>query len=205
MSRLLDAIDVNPPETQEEGGRGITPPATPRRPDPPDGQFPGTRRRIPWRAVLAITASFFAGVLFFGGIVYKRLARMADQRLEEGAFAGTVNIFAAPDRIGLGDSFTPRTLGARLELDGYTSRPDASGAWYRVGTQDVEISPAPGGGDAVLVKFSQGKISSITGQQDHKSRQTYNLEPRLLTNLSGDREKRRLVKFGQVPQMLVNT
>ena len=55
-----------------------------------------------------------------------------------------------------------------------------------------------------VIKFSDGKIRSIVSLQDNTPRPQYQLEPQLITNLSGpSREKRRFVKFRDIPPVLV--
>src|SRR5580765_4721039 len=61
-------------------------------------------------AFWAITFSFLAGILFFGGMQYLRLARLADRRLAEGPFSASVDILAAPFTIAVGDTLTQKDL-----------------------------------------------------------------------------------------------
>ena len=49
-----------------------------------------------------------------------------------------------------------------------------------------------------------GKISRIVSLQDHTERKVFDLEPQLIANLSGQREKRRLVHFSDIPPSLVH-
>jgi penicillin-binding protein 1B len=70
----------------------------------------------------------------------------------------------------------------------------------------VEIFPGRDSHGAVepgIIEFSNGKVSRIVSLQDHTERQSLALEPRLLANLSQARERRRLVKFGDLPPQLV--
>ncbi|MEO8595782.1 MAG: PBP1A family penicillin-binding protein [Candidatus Solibacter sp.] len=204
MPRTLDAIDSLTPENQEQLPQEATPPAAP--PDPAWNEPPRKRtRRFSLRAVLAIGASFLAGLLFFGGIFYLRLARMTDRLLAEGAFSTSLDIFSAPETIGVGDTFTAESLAATLQHTGYTRTTNSSGDRYEMRGRELEIVPKPeSGADPVRVQFAQGKISSIASLRDRGARRTYTLEPRLLTNLSANRQKRRLVHFGQIPSSLVN-
>src|SRR5207244_6479168 len=53
-------------------------------------------------------------------------------------------------------------------------------------------------------KFAEGKVSSIVSTQDHTQRTQFDLEPELITSLSDkNREKRRIVRFDDIPKVLV--
>ncbi len=53
--------------------------------------------------------------------------------------------------------------------------------------------------------MSQGKIERIVSLKDNTDRQSYELEPQIITNLfDRSREKRRLIKFEDLPPHLVN-
>ena len=55
-----------------------------------------------------------------------------------------------------------------------------------------------------VIKFADGKIRSIVSLQDNTPRPQYQLEPQLITSLSGpSREKRRFVRFRDIPPVLV--
>ena len=59
--------------------------------------------------------------------------------------------------------------------------------------------------EAGVIKFAGGRISQIVSLQDTTSRSQYQLEPQLITNVSGpNREKRRIVKFNDIPRVLVD-
>src|SRR5207247_6751042 len=57
-----------------------------------------------------------------------------------------------------------------------------------------------------VIRFSGGKISQIVSLQDNTARTQYQLEPQLIQAVSGPsaREKRRMVKFRDFPQVLVD-
>src|SRR5205807_6727679 len=53
--------------------------------------------------------------------------------------------------------------------------------------------------------ISGGKISQIVSLQDNTARSQYQLEPQLITAISGSsREKRRMVRFHDMPEVLVH-
>ena len=58
--------------------------------------------------------------------------------------------------------------------------------------------------EAATIKFANGHISEIVSLQDNTTRPEYQLEPQLITNVAGpSREKRRTVKFRDIPPVLV--
>jgi len=156
-------------------------------------------------AFWAITLSFFAGLVFFAGMQYLRLARMADRRLAEGPFSASLDILATPLTVTAGDTLTQRDLIATLDRSGYTRDSANSGGWYEVHGDAVQISPgADSTPDTVRIDFAGDKVASIASLRDHIATTAYQLHPRFLTNLSANREKRRLVRFSDIPPTLVN-
>ena len=73
---------------------------------------------------------------------------------------------------------------------------------------DIEIFPGPDSyfdQEAGVIKFANGRISQIVSLRDNTARGQYQLEPQLITNLfDRNREKRRLVKFADIPKVLVD-
>lgn len=158
---------------------------------------------------MAVALSFIAGLVFFGALQYRKLAQMADESLAEGPFSASTDILAAPETISVGDPLSPDSLVGKLVRSGYSPTAGDLNGSYAIGAQAIEISPggASSGSaqspDAVRVEFKQGKISAIVSLRDHAARKDYQLHSRLLTNLSANREKRRLVRFADIPASLV--
>ena len=79
--------------------------------------------------------------------------------------------------------------------------------YYQLHPNSIEIFPQtdsyfdqePG-----VIRFADGKISQIVSLQDNTPRNQYQLEPQLIQAISGPaREKRRMVKFHDIPKVLV--
>ena len=178
------------------------------------------RLRIPRNSALA---KFFlgpAGRLFImGGAVftilvmaafiffYARFSKVIDEKLAAGPFANNAKIFAAPESVGVGDAVSPADIAAELRRAGYSeARGNPTGS-YELRPNEITIIPGPDSyfdQQAGVIKFSNGRISQIVSLQDNTSRSQYQLEPQLITNLSGaSREKRRMVKFADIPPVLV--
>ena len=138
-----------------------------------------------------------------------QFSRLVNEKLLQGPYANTSNFYAAPRAIGRGDALTPANIVAELRQGGYTESGDNPIGYYKVTSGDVlEIQPGPLSyfkREAAQVKFEGGKIGRIVTLHDNVSVQEYMLEPQLIANLSGEsREKRRLVAFDAIPQVMVN-
>jgi len=138
---------------------------------------------------------------------YAKYARLFDEKLRAGLFANTAKIFASPESIAIGDQTTPTAIAAQLRRSGYTESRSNPVGYYELQPNSIEIFP---GGDsyfdqeAGVIRFNGGRISAIVSLSDNTSRPQYQLEPQLITNLSGSsREKRRFVRFRDIPPVLV--
>ncbi len=164
-----------------------------------------------------LTLAIYSGIallvlLLAGGgtlwYFYSKYARLADQKLAQGPFPKSSMLYSAPQLVGVGDLATPEQFARSLRESGYQedARNDLNG-WYHLRPGAIEIFPGkesyPGSGSAVI-KFSNGKISSIISLDDNSPRTEYLLEPRLLSNLyDKNRGKRRIVKFQDIPPVMV--
>jgi penicillin-binding protein 1B len=138
---------------------------------------------------------------------YARYSRVIDEKLRAGPFANNAKIFAAPESVGVGDALTPNDVGAELRRSGYSESRGNPIGYYQLRPNEISIFPGPDSyfdQEAGVIKFAGGHISQIVSLQDNTSRSQYQLEPQLITNLSGaSREKRRMVKFADIPDVLV--
>ena len=79
--------------------------------------------------------------------------------------------------------------------------------WYHLRPDAIEINPGPDAYDpeGATIKVDSGKVTQIISLRDHTERTRFMLEPELITNLfDRNREKRRMVKFDEIPQVMVN-
>lgn len=164
---------------------------------------------LTWRqytgiALAAIVLSTLGVVLF----LYSKYARLADEKLAHGPFPKSSMLYGAPEVIGVGDTGNPQQMASRLRESGYAedSRANAIG-WYHLRPDAIEIFPGPQAytsGEPGVLHFQQGKISSIIDLSDHSERTEWTLEPQLLSSLyDKNREKRRLVRYEDLPPVLV--
>lgn len=139
---------------------------------------------------------------------YAKYARLTDEKLAQGPFPNSSLLYAAPRTIGIGDVGTPLQFAARLRESGYIEDSRTNpGGWYHLRPDAIEIFPGDrsyAGSEPGVLRFENGQISSITGLSDNSARTEYTLEPQLLSSLyDKNREKRRLVKFEDIPPVVV--
>ena len=165
----------------------------------------------PWGRVLlaAVLAVFIAGGLAFIHY-YNVYAAVIDERLSSPIFHQPSLVFAAPKAVSVGESLTPEQLIAWLRAAGYaTGQASPVGSYVQAGDV-VRITPGPEAYRAVIpveVSFQGGTVNGIQNMQDASAPQAMSstsLEPEVLTALFNDkREKRRLVKYGDLPPTLI--
>ena len=140
---------------------------------------------------------------------YSKYSRLIDQKLREGPFAHTSKVFAAPRTVSVGDPLAAEDLVAELRRSGYSESRTNPLGYFHLRPDAVEIFPGPDSyfdqNEPGVIKFAGGRISQIVSLADNTSRGQFQLEPPLITNLfDRNREKRRLVRFADVPQVVIN-
>jgi penicillin-binding protein 1B len=118
-----------------------------------------------------------------------------------------VNVFSAPRTVAKGDALTPDEIVARLRRAGFTTSRGNPLGWYNVKPDAVEIFPgkdAPAGSEPGVLEFSGGDVTRIVSLDDHTERNRLQLDSRLLASISENREKRRLVRFADIPPALIS-
>jgi penicillin-binding protein 1B len=157
--------------------------------------------------VIGVVLSVVVGLGVFT-YYYSKYSRLIDDKLKAGPFAVTAKLFAAPQSVAVGDTLTPGEVAAELHRSGYNETRSNPTGYYQIHPDSIEVFPGPDSyfdQEAGVVKFSKGKISQITSLEDNTSRSQYQLEPELITSLSGpNREKRRIVKFADIPRVVVD-
>jgi penicillin-binding protein 1B len=161
---------------------------------------PSVRRAM---AILIAAATLFTLALI---VIDIRIGRTVDQFLAEGPFAGTMDIFGAPRQVTAGDTLTANELVAELHRRGYKDTPNNSIGSFSADARGVSIASGPqahSSFEPCRVEFSGGKVASIVAESGRDLR-SIELEPELITNVSENRERRRLVKFSDIPPRLVH-
>jgi penicillin-binding protein 1B len=144
---------------------------------------------------------------------YVRFARLIDARLSGDVFANTSQVYAAPTEVRVGEPAALATLAARLRRAGYAEGDTGSSiGTYRLVAERLVIHPGPRSffqGDLMpqgpaALSFRNGQIASITSLDRPVNLDSYWLEPEVVTTLFGqNREKRRLVRYQDLPPVLV--
>lgn len=154
----------------------------------------------------AIAVAVIGIIVFFA--YYMKYARLTDEKLAQGPFPNSSLLYAAPRVVGVGDPGTPLQFAAKLREVGYVEDGRTNpGGWYHLRPDALEVFPGERsfpGSDAGVLRFADGKISSIISLSDNTERTEYTLAPQLLSSLyDKNREKRRLVRYEDIPPVLV--
>ncbi|MBM3745188.1 MAG: PBP1A family penicillin-binding protein [Acidobacteria bacterium] len=153
-----------------------------------------------------------AGLALVGFVVlgyyWVKYSRLIDQKLRAGPFQSTSMIFSAPRAVNLGEAISPAEITAQLRSSGYGDSRSNRMGWFHVRPNSVEVFPGPDSffdQEAGLIRLAGNRVSQIVSLRDNTERVQYLLEPELITNLSDrNREKRRLVRFPDLPKVLVD-
>jgi penicillin-binding protein 1B len=178
------------------------------KPPPPKRSLLARFLTNPWgRAFLIaflVTSSVSVGVFTF---YYHKYAQIIEDKLRNGPFANTSMLYAAPQPVMVGDQTQPEEIVDYLRRTGYTESNRNRLGWYHERPDAVEINPGPEAYDneGAVIKIDRGKVTQIISLRDHTQRTEYDLEPEPITNLFDQkREKRRLVRFADIPKVMVN-
>jgi penicillin-binding protein 1B len=150
-------------------------------------------------AVLAIP-------LLYGWV---RLSRLVDAKLSAGPFTNSVSFFASPRQVRAGAAFPLPETVAILKRAGLSENPEDPDGWYRLNADALEVHPAsmPGyNAQPAVLEFGGTELKRIVNAESRSPLQSYWLPPEFLTNLmdDGSRERRQLVRFNELPKVLVN-
>ncbi len=153
--------------------------------------------------VLAFTAGL--GVFTF---YYVKYSRLIESKLAAGPFANTSMLFAAPRTVDVGDIADPQEIATDLRRSGYTESPNNRMGYFTLKPDEIDVYPGPDSffkRDEGVIKFAGRKVAHIISLADNTDRTEYTLEPELISNLfDKNREKRRMVKYEDIPPVLVH-
>ena len=165
----------------------------------------------------ALIAACLLGLLGFAGLFvyyYVRFSRLIDARLSGEIFNNASLVFAAPEQVSVGQAGTPEEVARRLRRALYAEGSGASPVGvYKLAKDSIEITPGPLSfftsevtqeGPALLT-FRDGRLASIISLGGATSLASYELEPEVITTLfDNTRSKRRLVRYQDLPKVLVD-
>ena len=160
--------------------------------------------------VLIASLAVLLTVTIIFAYYYVQFGHMIDQRLTGQIYQNTSRVYSEPGEIFTGESLKEIELADYLLHDGYQEE-DIAGApgQYKVTKSSIEIHPSQDsyfqGANALKVNFTDGEISHITQLPAGTEADSAQIEPELITNLfDSSREKRRVVRFDDLPPVLVH-
>jgi penicillin-binding protein 1B len=161
-------------------------------------------------AILTLSLAIFVILSGIFAYYYVHFGHEIDRRLSGQVFQNTSRVYASPQRIFTGESLRPGELAERMLRSGYGEREVAGAAgWFHATGSRVEIHPSSisyfAGGNALRVEFGANSITHIGSLADGKDVESAEIEPEVLTNLfDSSREKRRVMRFDDLPPVLVH-
>jgi penicillin-binding protein 1B len=153
--------------------------------------------------LFVLSASFFA-------YYYIQFGKLINQRLTGQIYQNTSRVYSEPGHLFTGQALKAGDLASYLLRAGYQEGPvEGAPGEFKVTSNSVEIRPSQAsyfrGGNALAIHFAGGKVSSITEIPSGSARDFVDIEPALITNLfDSSREKRRIVRFDDLPKNMVN-
>jgi penicillin-binding protein 1B len=138
---------------------------------------------------------------------YVKYARITDEKLRTGPFSNMSLLYAAPRPVQLDQPARADEIADYLRRCQYSESNSSRAGWYRVRPDGIEINPGSDAYDqeGAVIKITGGRVTQIISLADHTDRTEYMLEPELLTNLfDRKREKRRIVRFDDIPKVMVD-
>ena len=141
---------------------------------------------------------------------YIQFGKLINQHLTGQIFQNTSRVYSGPGHLYVGETLKAPELATYLRRAGYqegivTGAPGI----FKVSGSSIEIRPSTEsyfrGTNSIRVDFTGTELSRITQLSNGMQRDAAEIEPGLITNLFDDsREKRRIVRFDDLPTPLVN-
>jgi penicillin-binding protein 1B len=160
------------------------------------------------RAALLTFAVVAIGIVSFFTYFYVKYDRIIDKRFSSPVFSNSAKLYATPQIVKVGQKIDPQQIAAQLRRAGYGegSEQNALGT-YKVKTSSIEVMPGPESyhsPEPATITIRSGKVESISSKPSGQL-SAYELEPQLVTSLfdSEQRSKRQLVKYNDIPPILV--
>jgi penicillin-binding protein 1B len=162
---------------------------------------------------LFVAGFVIASVVFMGTFAYfyAKYERLVDRRMAGGIFSNAAKIYARPRTISVDEKMDATELTAELRRAGYSEGGDSPIGHYSFTREGLQVTPGPesfhGPDSSAVIRFERGKIASINqAGGNNQAFAAYELEPQLVTALfeGQGRSKRELIKFQDIPPVLVN-
>jgi penicillin-binding protein 1B len=140
-------------------------------------------------------------------LYYLRLARIVGTKLRNGPFSGSATFYASPVVLSVGDRITAVDLVTAVRRAGFKDQPERDSPWFAIQKGRLDLHPDPANpGDSIVFERPSDVITRIHSTRTDVDLPKHEFAPEFLTNLDGDgdRERRRLVHFSDLPRNLVN-
>ncbi len=152
-----------------------------------------------WIAGLVLVACG-AAFLFY----QDRYGRSLEAELRKGAFNDTASIFVDSRTLVLGAPVSAAETVDDLRRAGFTESRENPIGWFE-SKEDALVIHGVSQTESTMVRFSANKIVQILALPGNSKLAQHQLDAQLITNVSlRDRERRRLVRFGELPKILVD-
>jgi penicillin-binding protein 1B len=162
-----------------------------------------------------VIAFLIVGAVLWGvfGYFYIKYQRIVDARMNGQIFANTAKIYAQPRSIRIGQKADLKEISNYLRHAGYTEsgeRGQSQLGTYTLRNGAIQIKPGQESyynAEGAVIRLQDGKVDRISSLGDSSdSLSAYELEPQLVTSLfsSQQRAKRRLVKYDDIPKVMVD-
>jgi penicillin-binding protein 1B len=167
--------------------------------------------RAAFVAFLILAISFSVFFTYF----YIKYDRIIEKRFQSPVFANAAKIYALPKTVRDGEQIQAREIATELQRAGYSDAASdgASGkegqstlGSFRLLSDGIEITPGPESyhsPESARITIHDGQVDQISSKGADLS--AYELEPQLVTALfdAGQRSKRELVKYDDIPPQMV--
>lgn len=159
------------------------------------------------RAGLIVFLILAVGFTAFLSYFYIKYDRIIEKRFRNPVFANSAKIYALPRVVREGEKIDARDIAAELRRAGYSDQEGASKlGTFHIVKGGIDVTPGPESyhsPEPARITVEDGKIAGISSRGTELS--AYELEPQLVTALfdAGQRSKRQLVKYNDIPSVMV--
>ena len=164
------------------------------------------RRGLIRKGALAISVVSVPLLIFLiiGGWYYYYCSKEIDAQLKGGLFRDSVNIYGAPIVFNDGDTLTSGEIGAELRMAGYEPGGRGKTGSFEETSGGLSVTPTAGSGSSPVRIVLAGNREIQRIEADGRDVKTWVAGYPLLENLSSRNEKRHMVTFPELPNVLVN-
>lgn len=153
-----------------------------------------------WIVPLILVACGAAAFLFY----QDRYGRNLEEELRRGAFSDTASIFVNSRTLELGATASAAETVDDLRRAGFTESRTNPVGWFE-SKGDALVIHEVAQTESTMLKFSANKIVKILTLPSNAALAQYQPDAQLITNVSlRNRERRRLVRSGEIPKILID-